>query len=106
LRWVEETLEGRYSHQGTAFLISPTLILTAAHNLVNKKGKPHSELYFFPGINGKLDNYPTEKEITLGEIKVCPKYRTDYRASTDFGIASLTRIVELDQYIEIGFNYP
>ena len=39
-------------------------------------------------------------------MMVCPDYLKGFKAWNDYAIAYLDRSVYLDQYIEIGYNYP
>ena len=46
---------GKKTAMGTAFLVSPNLAVTAAHNLYDKNlDKPNSNFKFYPKAHGKL----------------------------------------------------
>ncbi len=73
IRWTAGDGPNQIHCFGTAFLISPSLILTAAHNLVDKRGRPYENILFYPGINCHINSY-AQQEISVKGMIICPKY--------------------------------
>lgn len=90
---------------GTAFLIAPDLVLTVAHNIYNRKDRvEHTNLVFYPGANGQLDNtgFKVEAYRYHEQFKSAPGLE---EKNYDYALLRLEDKVKRDKYLPLQASY-
>ena len=102
------TKKGEVGSVGTAFLLSPKLALTVAHNLFNKDTREvYQEIKFYPGHQGRFEEgckYEVEDFFFPGRFTIEPKPATKY----DFALLKLSKEVpniNKEDFISLNGEY-
>jgi V8-like Glu-specific endopeptidase len=85
---------------GTGILISPDIVLIAAHNLYNfKKKAKHKKFWFYLGQSGRLTSYYPVKAVYYPE-----EFTKTNNATHDYGLLHLSERVPVEGGF-LPFNY-
>jgi V8-like Glu-specific endopeptidase len=87
--------------KGSAAIISPNLILTAAHNVFNKSyQKEYDDFKFYLGAEGVSEKYyEIESWRYLSEYKSCPDSR---KMNYDYALMKLKNPIKFDKYLPLA----
>ena len=86
---------------GTGILISPDIVLTVAHNIVDRPGmKARVDIRFYRGQCGILDKYHEVEKFYVPEA-----YRQNASAANDYALLKLKDRVNADNFIPLSANH-
>lgn len=98
-------MKGKIPISGTGFLIGSDIVLTAAHNVVSLQGVKYTNINFYPGTSGPLDEKKRYEVIDM-------RFETEYIGGAngvthDYALLKIDRPVKVQgaKYIEIGLGY-
>ena len=84
---------------GTGLLISPDLVLTCAHVIINNEyNAPYPRIYFYPGQYGEFKNC-----YEIEDFKIPEEY-TDKKPgykSYDYALLKLSKRIEDNEFIQL-----
>lgn len=84
---------------GTAFAISPHILLTAAHNLVNKRFSGRAkQIEVWGHRGGRVPGYRLEVE----SFRINERFLSKQEATTDYGLVFLKKPLPINQFFRIS----
>lgn len=86
---------------GTGILISPDIVLTAAHNLYNFKNKAeHKKFRFYLGQSGRLTSYYSVETVYYPE-----EFTKTNSATHDYGLLHLSERVYVEGFLPFNCDF-
>ena len=97
----KKDVEGRKSYgKGSGILISPNLVLTAAHNLcLQTTREEYHHFRFYPGHSGDMHDC-----YNISSVFIPPRYFLTNKPKHDFALLKLDRNVETNDFIPLNTN--